>query len=486
MFDQEITNKMWSLEKDLLSKTLDEKKLENFFKSYADVKVTKYKQSDQDMAIVYCEGMVDGGQLNDYYHSVCSFLGNPETALDAAIDLPPIVQINSFAVMISKVFSGFLLFYKNGLPFFWAIDIANIPKRNPEESKTEVSIKGPKDAYTEEINTNISLIRKRLKSPMLYNESFVIGSLSQTKVSLLYLTNKVNQDSLMEIRKRLNKIDTESVLSAGQLEQWLSDRSFSLFPLLDYITRPDFTIECMLRGRFIILVDGSPMVLIGPSNLTVLTKSPEDLHFPYHFVMFQRILRITGIFIAIFLPGLWIAIASVNVDQLPFPLLATVVVSRQGLPLPSALEAFFILGLFEILREAGVRMPTAVGQTISIVGGLIIGDASIRAGLASPTIIVIIALTAVATYTLVNQSLTGTVTVLRFITLLISSFLGIYGLFLSFFGVLIYLCQLQSFNVSYMEPLISLKPKQILSGILVNPFKHRDLSAKMLSRGEKK
>ncbi|KON90306.1 spore gernimation protein GerA [Sporosarcina globispora] len=474
------------LEKVFSSGEMEEEVLKDFFKSYSDVKVTKYKQSEKCMGVIYCEGMVDGSQLNDYFNRVTAYLSNDDEPSEHHCDLPPIISINSVSVMIEKVFSGFLIFFKERSKFLWAIDIANIPQRTPEESKTETSIKGPKDAFTEEIYTNISLIRKRLKSPELYNESFVIGSLSKTKVSLLYLENKVNEATLAEIKERLNKIETESILSAGQLEQWLSDRTFSLFPLFDYITRPDFTIECMLRGRFIILVDGSPMVLIGPANLTELTKSPEDIHFPYYFVMFQRGLRIIGIVIAIFLPGFWVAIGNVNVDQLPFPLLATVVVSRQGLPIPGGLEAFFILGLFELLREAGVRMPTAVGQTISIVGGLIIGDASIRAGLASPTIIVMIAVTAVATYTLVNQSLSGTVTVLRFGTLLISSFLGIYGLFISAFAVLIYLCQLESFKVSYMEPIVSLKPKEILSALLINPFKRRDLSASMLNRGKKK
>lgn len=482
--DHHLSENIRAMEEKLSSGKMDEKNLLDFFKSYSDVKVAQFKQSEGDTTVIYCEGMVDGTQMNEYYNSVFTFLSK-ERDMEQLPDLPPIMTLNSFRLMVEKVFSGFLIFFRNGRPFFWAIDIANIPKRSPEESKTETSIKGPKDGFTEEINTNISLIRKRIKSPKLYNESFVIGSLSQTKVSLLYLTNKINPDMLKEVRERLSTIQTESILSAGQLEQWISDRTFSIFPLFDYITRPDFTIECMLRGRFIIIVDGSPMVLIGPANLTELTKSPEDLHFPYYFVLFQRMLRLVGIVIAIFLPGFWIAIADINVDQLPFPLLATVVVSRNGLPLPGGLEAFFILGLFELLREAGVRMPTAVGQTISIVGGLIIGDASIRAGLASPTIIVVIALTAVATYTLVNQSLSGTVTVLRFITLLISSFLGIFGVFLCVFGVLIYLCQLESYKMAYMEPLVSLKPKEIFSALLINPFKRRDFTAPMLKRGKK-
>lgn len=485
MSEQTFSEKINLSQEALFSGKMNKKRLQELFKSYADVTVTSYKQTGESITVIYCEGMVDGNQLNEYFNGVITFLSTRGKAVDKQQDLPPVISIDDVSALFEKVFSGFLVIFQDGRNHYWAIDIANIPKRAPEESKTETSIKGPKDSFTEELNTNISLIRKRIKSPMLYNEFFSIGSLSKTKVSILYLSDKVNQEALNEIRERLNKIETESVLSAGQLEQWVSDRTFSIFPLMDYITRPDFAIESMLRGRFIIAVDGSPMVLIGPANFTELTKSPEDLHFPYYFVLFQRILRIVGILIAIYLPGFWIAIASVNIDQLPFPLLATVVVSRQGLPLPGALEALFILILFELLREAGIRMPIAVGQTISIVGGLIIGDAAIRAGLASPTIIVIIALTAVATYTLVNQSLTGTVTVLRFLILIMATFLGIYGVFIGAFAVLIYLCQLQSFKLHYMEPLVSLRPKEILSALLVNPYKTKDFTASMLKKERK-
>ncbi|WP_233434982.1 spore germination protein [Mesobacillus jeotgali] len=486
MSEQPFSEKINLAQQALFSGEMNKEGLQELFKSYADVTVTSYKQTGESVAVIYCEGMVDGNQLNEYYNGVITFLTTRGKVVDTQKDLPPVISIVEVPALFDKVFSGFLVIFQNGRKHFWAIDIANIPKRTPEESKTETSIKGPKDSFTEELNTNISLIRKRIKSPLLLNEIFSIGSISKTKVSILYLSDKVNHEALNEVRERLNKIETESILSAGQLEQWVSDRTLSIFPLMDYITRPDFAIESMLRGRFIVAVDGSPMVLIGPANFTELTKSPEDLHFPYYFVLFQRVLRIVGILISIYLPGFWIAIASVNVDQLPFPLLATVVVSRQGLPFPGALEALFILILFELLREAGIRMPIAVGQTISIVGGLIIGDAAIRAGLASPTIIVIIALTAVATYTLVNQSLTGTVTVLRFLILIMATFLGIYGVFIGSFAVLVYLCQLESFKLNYMEPIVSLRPKEILSALLINPYKTKNFSASMLNKGRKR
>ncbi|TPE70211.1 spore germination protein [Halalkalibacterium halodurans] len=466
------------LEKGLL--TTEEVK--QFFHDYSDVYFVQASDQDHSLISFYCKGMVDVTRVNEYYYAFVEEMEAENYKCKEYI--PPSIQIKTVASLIEKTFSGYLIFYQKGNSFFYGIDVAKVPQREPAESRTEVSIKGPKDAFTEELNLNISLIRKRLKTEYLFSEAFTLGSISQTKVALLYLDNKINPKMLHEVRSRLERFDSESITSGGQLEQWLSDRTFCLFPLFDYIMRPDFAIECMLRGRFILVVDGSPTVLIGPINLFELIKSPEDTHFPYFFVAFQRVLRLISLSVAIFLPGFWLAISSVNLDQLPLPLLSTAAVARDGLPFPSVVEALFILGLFELLREAGLRMPSALGPTISIVGGLIIGDAAIRAGLASPALIVIIALTAVATFTLVNQSLTSTVSVLRIYTLVLSSFLGIYGFFISMFSILIYLSRLSSFHIDYLDPIASLSYKDFLAALLVNPFKRKKFNSSMLKKGD--
>ncbi|MGM0863361.1 MAG: spore germination protein [Bacillota bacterium] len=473
------------VDSDLKSGNLTIEKIKNIFQCYSEIKFAPVDGGPKYFTFFYCDGMIDGTQLNKFFHPIVEFITSESLDENKYLEFPPISKIETFNDVIEKIFSGYLLVYKEGEFFFYGFDISKIPQREPSESNTEVSIKGARDGFTEDINVNLSLIRKRMKSELLYNEAFVIGEISKTKVSLLYLKNKVNSESISEARNRLEKLKTESIISSGQLEQWLSDRTFSLFPLMDYTGRPDFAIECMLRGRFIILVDGSPMVLIGPNNIFETLKSPEDVYFPYHTTAFQRIFRIIGLVIAVLLPGFWIAVSSVNIDQIPFMLLNTVVTSREGLPFPAALEAFFLLGLFELLREAGVRMPKAVGQTVSIVGGLIIGDAAIRAGLASGIMIVIIALTAVSTFTLVNQSLTGTVSILRVYAMILSAFLGIYGLFLGMFSILLYLSRLESFKVSYLEPLTSLTFKEYLSALIINPFKRRDFSSEILQRGKK-
>lgn len=471
------------LDLSLAKGSLTSAEVKNFFQPYADIEFIPV-ENNESLQAFYCKGMLDSTQLNEYFNRILLSISKEEPRSLSEM-LPPVQHIQRMKELVDFVFSGSLIVFREGTPFFHVFDISKIPQRNPQESNTEVSIKGPKDSFTEEMYVNISLIRKRMKTEQLYCESFTLGSQSKTEVSLLYLQNKANQSIIQEIRKRLKDFQSESIVSSGQLEQWLSDHTFSLFPLFDYVTRPDFAIESMLRGRFIVIVNGSPSILIGPINIFELIKSPEDVHFPYYFVLFGRFIRIVALIVSIFLPGFWVSLSSVNIDQLPFALLATVVVSREGLPLPIGLEAIFILGLFEVLREAGIRMPTVFGQTISIVGGIIIGDAAIRAGLASPTMIVIIALTAVASYTLVNQSLVGTVSILRLYILVLSIFLGVYGVFIGSLSILIYLSKLESFKVAYLEPVASLTFKEYLAAFFVNPFDRKKYGISFIQKRRK-
>lgn len=477
----------------LQSGSLHEGMLKQAFSRYMDIYFPVIpdngEEAEAKLVALYCEGMIDKKQLNDYFSQVCQYVsGSSVETTDLQGDhqeLPLMNKEQTMAAMVGSLFSGYLVIYKEGDRHFWMVQLANVPHRQLQESNTEISIRGPKDAFTEELFTNISLIRKRMHTGLLFTEEFVIGSLSKTRVALVYLSHRANQSVIAEARKRLSSMQTESLVSSGQLEQWLSDRTFSLVPLIDYIGRPDFVIETLLRGRMAIVVDGSPMVLIGPANFFELLKTPEDVHFPFYNVVVQRILRITGIVLSICLPGFWVAISSVNVDQMPYSLVSTVVISREGVPMPLFLEAILLLFLFELLKEAGIRLPKAVGQTIGIVGGLIIGDSLIRAGLASPTLLVIIAISSVATYSLVNQSLSGSVSLFRAGILFVSAYLGIYGFFLSLFAILIYFCKLDSFGLPFMEPIATLRFREWLSALSVNPFKRRSFSAEMIEEVKK-
>jgi spore germination protein KA len=368
------------------------------------------------------------------------------------------------------LFSGDLLVYFQEADILYSLTLANPPNRNPEEPNTEVSIRGPKDGFIEEISKNVALIRKRIKSHKLFYEQFIVGTRSQTKVGLMYIGDIANREMINEVKKRLLNLNIDSITSTNQIEELIGDRRFSLFPLFSYTGRPDFAANCLLNGRFIILVDGAPTVIIGPGNLLFLLNTSEDTVTSPVFVIFQRLLRLMGISAAIYLPGFWVSLLAFHQDQIPFTLLATVVLSRQGVPLPAPLEMFIMVGLFEIFKEAGMRLPLAIGQTLSVVGGLIIGQSAVNAGLSTPGSLVVAAISVITTFTLVNQNLSGVVTLLRFIVLASSSILGLFGFIASLFLLLTYTANLTIFGIPYLTPL-SPPTMDILKPLIPNGWK---------------
>ncbi|WP_155273031.1 spore germination protein, partial [Lysinibacillus sphaericus] len=308
--------------------------------------------------------------------------------------------------MNSKIFSGFLYFFHVPSNSLYSTNLAKLPERSIEESNMEVSLRGPRDGFVENIDTNFSLIRMRLKSKNLSSNDFTIGDTSKTKVLLLYIENYIDQSTLKNVQSKLNKIKVDNIASSYHIEELLYDK-LTLFPLLDYSGRPDFVVSSLNKGRFVILVDGSPSCLIGPVNLLLILKAAEDDQTNFLFVSLSRILRITSLLTSIFLPGLWIALTVHQLNQLPFPLLVSISASKIGLPVSSSFEILIMLIFFDLFREAGIRLPKAVGQTVAVLGGLIVGDAAIRAGFTSPSTLVIGALTVISSYTLINQNVLG-------------------------------------------------------------------------------
>lgn len=465
--------------------------LRNDFSHLADVMIETNiydNQSCPKITYLYCKGMIDIHLfLKTTLPELSDIVTQNQTSEQILLEAKNRFQfqlIQDKPTLYNQIFCGRLMIFFEAMNCIYALDIANIPKRDPEESNTEISIKGPKDAFTEEIETNVALVRKRLKTPSLYHEQFHIGQSSTTAVSLLYIHNTIKPELIHMVRERLNQMNIDNLTNSNQLEQGLVNSSYSLFPLINYVGRPDFVAECLIKGRFAILINGSPMALIAPSNLMFQMKTPEDSYFPYYFVTLERIIRGIGLFIAVMAPGFWISLTSYNMEQIPFPLLATVTVSRLGIPLPPGLEAFLMIGLFELFRESSLRLPAPIGQTVAVVGGLIVGNAAISSGLVSSTILFVVAVSAVATFTLVNQSLNGSVTVLRLFVLFLSSLLGIFGFYISLFLILIYMSNLKSFGIGYLEPLSPLTLKDIVSALFAKPNVKNNTQPDMLKKNE--
>jgi hypothetical protein len=433
--------------------------LRELFNYSSDIEIKK----DHSSIIVYCKPLTDaslissGDTSNSVYQSV-------------QMEVKSKKEINAENVE-EAIFSGKLMVIppEDNVYFY---NISKSPSRQPDESVAEVSIRGPKDGFVEDIMTNLGLIRKRLRTKSLVVEDYTIGKRTNTRVSLLYINDIINEQILRDIQGRLRALDIDILTSASMLMEHIMDNHFTLVPSINYSGRADFVAASLNQGRFAIIVDGAPTALIAPVDLSFLFKTPEDDNTSFYFASLERVLRIIGLFITTFLPGFYVALITHNVGQIPLPLIATITVSRLGLPFSPLIETLLMLIMFELFKEGGARLPKGIGQTVAVLGGLIIGDAAIRGGITSPTMLVVIGITAISSFTLVNQSLSGNIFLIRVFVLLFSYFMGIYGFFISLMFVFLYLTRLKSFGVPYLAGISSPEGKDIIFSFFRLPFSY--------------
>lgn len=434
---------------------IEQDTLKGEFDNCADIHFQTLVFPASNVLLLTCEAMTDTHLLNETVvprlkvacHDKEEF---DEASLLQSLHLPQLQKIENLKDAVTNVFSGFVLMYFESLKLLLGSNIESKPNRSPEETNLEVLIKGPRDNFIEDLGVNIALIRKRLPTNSLSVEKMTIGTRSKTKVAILYFNDIADLKILTQLKQQLSTIDTDIILSGELLFERLNKTSY-VVPINDTTGRPDFAMQSLVTGRYIILVDGVAYAVITPINLLVLLKSGEDMDYPSVYSSFERLLLLLSIFIALLLPAFWLALTTFHQEQLPIQLLATVVQSNTGSPLPSALEMLGMLLMFELFREAGLRLPSILGGTISVVGGLIIGDAAIKAGITSPAMLVVIAISTISTFTLVNQSLVTTVSLMRIVFIIITSIFGLFGFFLTIYICLFYLANIRVFGVPYFN-----------------------------------
>ncbi|MEC1770213.1 spore germination protein [Schinkia azotoformans] len=452
---------------------INEQKLKETFEQCSDVVFSTLQFNQHDVTLIYCLGLIDNEifyktillRLEEYFKSSDELNNN----LANKLQLPSLRSVESLEKAENEIFSGKLLMYFKAINMLYSVNISNKPQRKPEETSLEISFKGPRDNFIEDIIVNHALIRKRLPTTSFISEQFKIGKRTKTKVFLLYMKDIANQNILKQIRSKMNDIDIDGLYSGAQLGELLNENPYAIFPRYSYTGRPDFAVQALLSGRFVILIDGVAYAILTPVTLFFLLKTAEDSETNYFYNAFERIIRVIALSAAILLPGFWVALTTFHQNQIPFTLLATIIEARKGVPLPTAMEAFLMLSLFEVFREAGMRLPLSIGQTFSVIGGLIIGDAAIRAGLTSPAMLVIIAGSTIATFTLVNQALIGIASLMRFLTVIIASLFGFLGLFASIYLFGIIIARIQSFDVPYLQVASRLSLKNAIKAFLKMP-----------------
>jgi spore germination protein KA len=413
-------------------------------------------------AVIYLDPLIDHTRLRQgLMHCLQAIDHLPpmgittEWLINNALSDGRVIEKNKFVEISDEINRGAACLLIEGLDQALLIRLTEKASRQVTAPVTETVSKGPHDAFNEDVRTNIALLRKRLHTSRLAVENLEIGELTKTEAKLVYLKGYVIEGLVDEIKTRVRRIRIDGIVDSGQVEEFIQDSPFSLFSLLDSTERPDKLAANLMDGKAGLMFDNTPFALIIPGTLTAQLQSPEDYYKRYWFSSWIRVLRWFALLTALLGPSLYIAIISFHQELLPTELLMTILVSREGVPFPVLVEALIMELSFEVLREAGLR-PAAFGQTISIVGAVVIGQAAVSAGLASPGMVIVVALTAIASFVIPIQSLSNAIRILRYPFMLLAASFGLIGIVIGFSFLTYHLCSLRSFGIPYLSPLAPL------------------------------
>lgn len=411
-------------------------------------------------AIIYTDGLSDTKLVQHFLTELLQFDFTEEkdsSLLDklknTAMTVAELSEINTFEALFSDLLSGNVILLLNGYSEGFDIGLKGWIDRGVTESTNESVIRGPKESFSENLRTNTALIRRKIKDPNLWMESRVIGKVTKTDVALMYVNGVVDEKLIKEIRTRLDRIDIDGILEGGYIEELIQDETITPFPTLYNSERPDVIAAGILEGRVAILVDGTPFILLAPAIFIQLFQAAEDYYGRTTISTSLRLLRYFCFLIAFLAPAVYIAVTTFHSEMLPSKLLFSLLAQREQIPFPAVLEVLLMEIAFEILREASVRMPKAIGSAISIVGTLVIGQAAVEAGLISAALIIVVSTTAIASFVFPANDLSIATRLLRFPLIGLAALFGIYGIMIGIFLLVLHLSSLRSFGVPYMSSL---------------------------------
>lgn len=414
--------------------------------------------------LVYINGMVDLRILQATVQGLTADLEpgaevpvQPERAvkrlLERQVTTPGATLERRLAPLIQGVLAGNAALFVAGGTAGVQISAADGDHRSIEEPETERVIRGPREGFIEDLTTNVALIRRRLRDERLRLETLTIGRRTRTRVAILYLSGVCKNSLVDEARRRLARIDIDGIVDTGYIEEMTEDTPWTVFPLYKSTERPDTVTSGLLEGRLAILADGTPFALVAPTSFVDMMQAPEDYYERFPIVFMLRLLRWLFAAVALLGPSFYVAWTTFHQEMLPTSLLLSILSAREGVPFPAVVEALLMEVAFEALREAGVRLPRPVGQAISIVGALVIGDAAVRAGMVSAPMVIVVALTGIASFIIPRFSAAVALRMLRFPLLILAGSFGAFGITLGVLVILIHLLGLRSFGAPYLAPL---------------------------------
>lgn len=455
--------------------------------------------------ILYIDGMVDSQILNDFVLKPLmlknKFCNNETSKIivqkgkksnianfiqDCLIPQNNIKQQSSFKDIFSGVNSGNCALFVDTLSVGFDIDVKGFKQRSISKPENEIVIKGPHEAFVENMRTNTTLLRRFTNNENLIIENTKVGKITQTNCAICYIKDIANDALVAETKYRLNNLEIDSLLSAGELEQLLTDTNSLGVPKILVSERPDYAVKSLLQGRVIILINGSPYALILPAILIDFLTSPEDTNLKPQFANFLKVVRIISSFFALLLPGLYIAITNFHREIIPTELLFSILSSRQSVPFPIIVEILIMEISFEIIREAGLRVPSPIGPTLGIVGALVLGQAAVSAAIVSPILIIIVAITGMSSFAIPDFTFSFHLRFFRFVFILLGFLAGFLGIGMGLFIYISSLCDLETFGVSYTIPYApAVNSKN--NGFMLSPiWKREDRATYLATKKEKK
>ncbi|MFG6150064.1 spore germination protein [Halobacillus sp. B23F22_1] len=440
-------------------------------------KVYEFKHSA--FALCYIDGLISTEDIErTVIPSLMNWFKENDSSKESVIkDFSQHIQVpkklnttSDFTVLLTALLRGStVLFIKKGTEAFLISD-QHWETRSIEEPSSQTMVRGPREGFVEALAVNSTLIRRRITNPRLRFKSFIVGEITQTMVMVIYIEGLVNESALNVACSRITDAKTNEIFESGMLEELIEDKGYSPFPTLIDTERPDVVSAALTEGKLAIMMEGSPFALIGPATFISYFQTAEDYYNRFDLSTFLRVIRFIAFWIAFALPATYVALTTFHQELIPTDLLISLAAQREGLPFPALVEALIMETVFEILREAGIRMPRPIGPAVSIVGAIVIGEAAVSAGLVSPAIVIVVSLTAISSFANPYYSIAGTGRIMRFVLMVFAATAGIFGILIFTLILCVHLVSLKSLGQPYMAPFAPFSLKKQKDTVLRFPL----------------